>query len=181
MSFGRYFLGSVAVAALLMTAVSAKARSINSQMQNLKAQIEQLNRQLQNLQSQVRQTQQKQAKIDATVSQIKAVPAPAQTPTGVPYLTMKGLSPTFSSADGANTLLLTGRFLGLKRRSRAYSAAVSIRSIASSTWREKTYCAGRCLSRSISGVISPSVLTPRSAMPSALSGCFTASTTAVAS
>ncbi|MDE1968825.1 MAG: porin [Alphaproteobacteria bacterium] len=109
MSFGRYFLGSVAMGALLMTVVPAKAQSINTQMQSLKAQIQQLNQQLQNLQNQVQQTQQKQAQTDATVDQIKTAPASAQTQTGVPYLTMKGLSPTFSSADGANTLSLTGR------------------------------------------------------------------------
>jgi len=107
MSFGRYLLGSVAVCALLVTGVPAKAQSLNNQMQNLKQQIEQLNQQLQNLQNQVQQTQQKQAQTDATVSQIKT--SPAQTPTGVPYLTMKGLAPTFTSADGANTLSLTGR------------------------------------------------------------------------
>jgi len=109
MSFGRYFLGSVAVGALLMTTVPAKAQSLNSQMQSLKAQIQQLNQQLQNLQNQVQQTEQKQAQTDATVNQIKTEPAQAETSAGQPLFKMSGLSPTFSSADGANTLSLTGR------------------------------------------------------------------------
>ena len=51
----------------------------------------------------------------------------------------------------------------------------------SSTWREKTYSAGRWLASEISGAISPSVVTPFNATRSAFSGCFTESTTAVAS
>src|SRR6185437_2083057 len=109
MSFGRYFLGSVAVGALLMTAVPVKAQSLNSQVQNLKQQIQQLNQQLQNLQNQVQQTQQKQAQTDATVSQIKTAPATAQASGGAPFLKMSGISPTFSSPDGNFTLSPTGR------------------------------------------------------------------------
>lgn len=109
MSLGRYFLGSVAVGALLVTGVPAKAQSINSQVQNLKQQIEQLNRQLQNLQNQVQQTQQKQAQTDATVDQIKTAPATAQASGSAPFLKMSGISPTFSSADGNYTLSPTGR------------------------------------------------------------------------
>lgn len=109
MSLGRYFLGSVAVGALLVTGVPAKAQSINSQVQNLKQQIQQLNQQLQNLQNQIQQTQQKQAQTDATVDQIKAAPARGQASGGVPFLKMSGISPTFSSADGNFTLSPTGR------------------------------------------------------------------------
>jgi len=109
MSFGRYFLGSVAVCALLASGAPAKAQSINSQVQSLKQQIEQLNQQLQNLQNQVQQTQQKQAQTDATVDQIKAAPATAQASGGAPFLKMSGISPTFSSADGNFTLSPTGR------------------------------------------------------------------------
>lgn len=109
MSLGRYFLGSVAVCALLTTGVPAEAQSINSQVQNLKQQIQQLNQQLQNLQNQVQQTQQKQAQTDATVDQIKAVPATAQASGGAPFLKMSGISPTFSSPDGNFTLSPTGR------------------------------------------------------------------------
>lgn len=109
MSLGRYFLGSVAVGALLVTGVPAKAQSINSQVQNLKQQIEQLNQQLQNLQNQVQQTQQKQAQTDATVNQIKTAPATAEASGGAPFLKMSGISPTFSSADGNFTLSPTGR------------------------------------------------------------------------
>ena len=57
----------------------------------------------------------------------------------------------------------------------------SSRAIASSTWREKTYSAGRCRSSGISGAIAPSVRTPRSATTAAFSGCCTVSATAVAS
>src|SRR5215469_841220 len=109
MSLGKYFLGSVAVGALLMTTVPVKAQSLNSQMQSLKAQIQQLNQELQNLQNQVQQTQQKQAQTDATVSQIKTAPAQTQASGGQPFFKMSGLTPTFSSADGANTLSFTGR------------------------------------------------------------------------
>src|SRR5690348_9819408 len=109
MSLGRYFLGSVAVCALLTTGVPAEAQSINSQVQNLKQQIQQLNQQLQNLQNQVQQTQQKQAQTDATVSQIKTAPATAQASGGAPFLKMSGISPTFSSPDGNFTLSPTGR------------------------------------------------------------------------
>jgi len=109
MSYGRYFLGSVAVGALLVSGVPAKAQSINSQMQNLKQQIEQLNQQLQTLQNQIQQTQQKQAQTDATVNQIKTAPATAQASGSAPFLKMSGISPTFSSADGNFTLSPTGR------------------------------------------------------------------------
>ncbi|HEV2162549.1 MAG TPA: porin [Stellaceae bacterium] len=109
MSFGRYFLGSVAVGALLVSGVPAKAQSVDSQMRNLKQQIEQLNQQLQSLQNQVQQTQQKQAQTDATVNQIKTAPATAQASGNAPFLKMSGISPTFSSADGNFTLSPTGR------------------------------------------------------------------------
>lgn len=112
MSFGKYFLGSVAVGAVLMTGVPARAQSVsglNSQVQSLKQQIQQLDQQLQTLQNQIQQTQQKQAQTDATVSQIKAVPAAAEASGGQPVFKMKGLTPTFSSADGAYTLSFTGR------------------------------------------------------------------------
>lgn len=108
MSFGKYFLGSVAVGALLMNTVPANAQSLSSQVQNLKQQIEQLNQQLQNLQNQIQQTQQKQAQTDATVNQIKTEPA-AQASAGAPFFKMNGITPTFSSADGNYTLSPTGR------------------------------------------------------------------------
>ncbi len=109
MSFGKYFLGSVAVGAALMTTVPAKAESLNSQIQTLRQQIQQLNQQLQNLQGQVQQTQQKQAQTDAAVDQMKTAPATTEASSGMPTFRMNGLAPTFSSADGAYTLSLTGR------------------------------------------------------------------------
>ena len=44
------------------------------------------------------------------------------------------------------------------------------RAIASSTWRENTYSAGRWRSSGISGAMSPAVRTPRSAATAALTG-----------
>ena len=103
MSLGKYFLGSVAVGALLITTLPANAQTAGS----LRQQIEELKQQLQNLQNQVDQTQQKQAQTEATVDQIKSAPPAVRT--GEPFLKMHGISPIFSSADGAYTMSLTGR------------------------------------------------------------------------
>src|SRR5260221_5190155 len=84
-------------------------------------------------------------------------------------------------------LYLTGgaieNYASASSDARAQPAFLRCLSLASdsSTCREKTYSAGRWFSSEISGTISPSVVTPLTAMRSAFSGCFTESMTAVAS
>src|SRR5205807_8438024 len=66
----------------------------------------------------------------------------------------------------------------------AAAAAASSRRISDRrfcTSAEKMYCAGRWLSRLISGAIGPVVRTPRSATHSALKGLFSAAVAAVGS
>lgn len=109
MSYKKYLLGSVAVCGALALAVPAKAQStaaFSNQIQALQDQIRQLNQQLQNLQGQINQTQQSQAQTEKTVSQMKTAPAPAS---GGGLITMQNGRPTISSADGQNTLAITGR------------------------------------------------------------------------
>ncbi len=109
MSLRSYLLGSVAIGSALAMAAPAMAQSngaVNAQIQALQDQLRAVNQQLQNLQGQVIQTQQSQAQATATVNQLKA--APALSSNGV-VVTMPNNRPTFSTADGANTLAITGR------------------------------------------------------------------------
>ncbi len=109
MSLGKYFLGSVAVGALLMTGVPAHAQSaVDSAVRSMRQQIKDLQERLQYLQTQINQTQQNQAQTQRTVEQIKAAP-PAPAMAGEPFLKMHGISPTFSTPDGAFTMSITGR------------------------------------------------------------------------
>jgi phosphate-selective porin OprO and OprP len=109
MSYKLALLGSVAVCAFALTA-PAQAQSnsaFNGQIQALQDQIRQLNQQLQNLQSQVNQTQQSQAQTQRSVQQIQAQPQAAST--GGIIASMPNNRPTLSTADGQNTISLTGR------------------------------------------------------------------------
>jgi phosphate-selective porin OprO/OprP len=106
MSLRSYLLGSVAACGALAIGAPAMAQSasnVNSQIQALQDQLRAVNQQLQNLQGQVQQTQSSQAQATAKINQISAAP-----PSGV-VVTMPNNRPTFTSADGANTLAITGR------------------------------------------------------------------------
>lgn len=108
MSHKRYLLSSVAICGVLALAAPAKAQSasaLNSQIQTLQDQVRQLNQQLQSLQGQVQQTQQNQVQTQKTVEQIKSSPSPV----GGAVVKMLNGEPVFQSADGQNTLAITGR------------------------------------------------------------------------
>jgi phosphate-selective porin OprO/OprP len=108
MSLKQYLLGSVAVCGALILVAPAHAQSgqLNSQIQALQEQVRVLNQQLQNLQTQVVQTQRNQAVTSATVADMKTTPAPAAS--GV-VVSMPNNRPTISSADGQNSIGITGR------------------------------------------------------------------------
>jgi phosphate-selective porin OprO/OprP len=110
MSFKKSLLGGVAVCGALALAAPAHAQSnsaFNSQIQALQDQIRQLNQQLQTLQTQVNQTQQTQAQTQRSVDQIKTA-APAASTGGI-VASMPNNRPTLSTADGQNSISLTGR------------------------------------------------------------------------
>jgi phosphate-selective porin OprO and OprP len=109
MSHKKYLLGSVALCGVLALAAPVRAQSasaLNSQIQALQDQVRRLTQQLQTIQSQVQQTQQTQAQTQHTVEQMKTAPAASS---GEALVTMKNGRPTISSADGQNTLGITGR------------------------------------------------------------------------
>jgi len=109
MSLKSYLLGSVALCSALAAVAPAHAQSsaaLNSQIQALQEQVRALNQQLQNLQTQVVQTQRNQAVTSETVTQMKATPA---SPVGAAVVKMLNGRPVFSSADGRDTLGITGR------------------------------------------------------------------------
>jgi phosphate-selective porin OprO and OprP len=109
MSLKTYLLGSAAICGALSAIAPAQAQSsasVNGQIQALQEQVRALNQQLQNLQSQVVQTQRNAAVTSATVADMKTAPAPAAS--GV-VVSMPNNRPTISSADGRNTISLTGR------------------------------------------------------------------------
>jgi phosphate-selective porin OprO/OprP len=109
MSLKKYLLGSAALCAALASIASAQAQSttsVNNQIQALQDQVRLLNQQLQNLQSQVVQTQRNTAVTSEAVTQLKAAPAPAAS--GV-VVSMPNNRPTISTADGRNSIALTGR------------------------------------------------------------------------
>jgi phosphate-selective porin OprO/OprP len=109
MSYKSYLLGSVAMCGALALVMPAKAQSTatyNSQIQALQDQIRQLNQQVQTLSTQVNQTQQSQDQTQRTVQQIQAQPPSA--PSGI-VVSMPNNRPTISSADGQNSIALTGR------------------------------------------------------------------------
>lgn len=109
MSLKTYLLGGAAVCGALSAIAPAQAQSsgaLNSQIQALQEQVRALNQQLQNLQSQVVQTQRNAAVTSATVADMKAAPASAAS--GV-VVSMPNNRPTISTADGRNSISLTGR------------------------------------------------------------------------
>jgi phosphate-selective porin OprO/OprP len=108
MSNKKYLLGSVAVCgALALTApAQAQTSAINSQIQALQDQVRALTQQLQNLQGQVNQAQQNEAQTQRSVDQIKAQP---QASSGGVVASMPNNRPTLSTADGQNSIALTGR------------------------------------------------------------------------
>ncbi len=109
MSLRSYLLGSVAIGSALAMAAPAMAQSnnaVNAQIQALQDQLRAVNQQLQSLQGQVIQTQQSQAQATATVNQLKT--APALSSNGA-VVSMPNNRPTFSTADGRNSISLTGR------------------------------------------------------------------------
>ena len=109
MSLKTYLLGSAAVFGALTAIAPAHAQStatLNRQIEALQEQVRALNQQLQNLQSQVVQTQRNQAITSETVTQMKAAPAPAAS--GV-VVSMPNNRPTLSTADGRNSIAITGR------------------------------------------------------------------------
>ena len=104
-------IGGVAVCAALALTVPARAQTaqgnVNAQIQALQDQLRAVTQQLQTLQTQVNQTQQSQAQTQRSVDQMKAQPAPPST-SGV-VVSMPNNRPTISSADGRNSISLTGR------------------------------------------------------------------------
>jgi phosphate-selective porin OprO/OprP len=102
-----YLLGGVAACAAFADIAPARAQSaaVSSQIQALQDQVRQLNQQLQNLQTQVVQTQRSTAVTSAAVADLKAAP---QAPSGI-VVTMPNMRPTISTADGQNSIALTGR------------------------------------------------------------------------
>lgn len=109
MSLRKYLLSGVAACGALILIAPAHAQSsnqLNSQIQALQEQVRMLNQQLQSLQTQVVQTQRNQAVTSATVADMKTAPAPS--PSGV-VVTMANGRPTISTADGQNSISLTGR------------------------------------------------------------------------
>ena len=112
MSGSKRFFGIIASCGALAIAAPAHAQSaqanaaFNNQIQALQDQIRQLNQQLQNLQSQVNQQQQSQAQTQRSVDQMKTQ-APAST--GGIVASMPNNRPTLSTADGRNSISLTGR------------------------------------------------------------------------
>ncbi|HEY1505085.1 MAG TPA: porin [Stellaceae bacterium] len=110
MSLKSYLLGSAALCGVLTAVAPAHAQSnaaLNGQIQALQDQVRALNQQLQNLQSQVVQTQRNAAVTSATVADMKAAPPAAAS--GV-VVSMPNNRPTLSSADGRNSIAVTGRF-----------------------------------------------------------------------
>jgi len=108
MSTKKSLFGSVAACAALALTAPAHAQSpaLNSQIQALQDQVRALTQQLQNLQSQVNQTQQSQTQTQRTVDQIKTQP---QASSGGIVASMPNNRPTLSTADGQNSIALTGR------------------------------------------------------------------------
>lgn len=111
MSLKTYLLGSAAIFSALIGVAPAHAQSsLNGQIQSLQEQVRALNQQLQNLQSQVVQTQRNAAVTSATVADMKSAPAPAPaSAAGSAVVKMVNGQPVFSTADGQNTLAVTGR------------------------------------------------------------------------
>ncbi|HLI20398.1 MAG TPA: porin [Stellaceae bacterium] len=110
MSLRKYLLGSAAVIGALASVAPARAQSsaqLNAQIQALQDQVRALNQQLQSLQTQVVQTQRNQAVTSATVADMKATPAPAGS-SGI-VVSMPNNRPTIATADGQNSISLTGR------------------------------------------------------------------------
>lgn len=110
MSFQKYLLCSAAMTSALAVIAPAHAQSsaqLNAQIQALQDQVRTLNQQLQNLQSQVVQTQRNAAVTSAAVQDMKAAPTPPPGE-GVVVKMLNG-EPVFSTADGQNTLAITGR------------------------------------------------------------------------
>lgn len=110
MSYKNYLLGGTALCGLLALGMPANAQSnaaFNSQIQTLQDQIRGLTQQLQSLQNQVQATQQTQAQTQRSVDQIKTQPAASSN--GI-IASMPNNRPTLSTADGQNTISLTGRF-----------------------------------------------------------------------
>jgi phosphate-selective porin OprO/OprP len=111
MSLKTYLLGGAALCGALSAIAPAHAQSsaaLNNQIQALQDQVRALNQQLQNLQSQVVQTQRNTAVNSAAVADMKAAQPAAAAPSGV-TVSMPNGRPTFSTADGRNTLSITGR------------------------------------------------------------------------
>src|SRR5689334_14499446 len=107
MSLKSYLLGSAALCGALTLIAPAHAQSsLTRQIEALQDQVRALNQQLQALQSQVVQTQRNQAVTNETVTQMKTTPAPAAS--GV-VVAMPNNRPTIGTADGRNTISLTGR------------------------------------------------------------------------
>jgi phosphate-selective porin OprO and OprP len=111
MSLKKYLLSSVAACGALLAVAPAQAQSsatLNGQIQALQEQVRALNQKLQNLQSQVVQTQRNAAVTSAPVADIKAAPAVAAAPSGI-VVSMPNGRPTIATADGRNSIALTGR------------------------------------------------------------------------
>jgi phosphate-selective porin OprO/OprP len=106
----RILVAAAALSGPCVFTASAQAQSsatLNSRIQTLQEQVRALNQQLQSLQTEVVQTQKNTAATNAAVADIKAAP-PAAAASGV-VVSMPNNRPTFSTADGRNTLSITGR------------------------------------------------------------------------
>ncbi len=107
-SIRHILLATAAVCAPCVAAIDAHAAgpTLNQQVEMLQDQVRALNQQLQQLQSQVVQTQRNAAATSAAVADIKSAPPPAAS--GV-VVSMPNNRPTISTADGQNSISLTGR------------------------------------------------------------------------
>lgn len=111
MSLKKYLLGSVAVCGALAVIAPAHAQSavtLNRRIRALQDEVRSLNQQLQNLQTQVIRTQRNAAVTSETVREMKAAPT-KPSPAGGAIVKMLHGRPIFESADGQDTLGITGR------------------------------------------------------------------------
>jgi phosphate-selective porin OprO and OprP len=100
------FATAAACVPCITPAYAQGTAALNNQIRALQEQVQTLNQQLQNLQGQVTQTQHNAAATSAAVADMKSASPPAAS--GV-VVSMPNNRPTISTADGRNSLSLTGR------------------------------------------------------------------------
>lgn len=107
----RFFLRHILLAtascvAFVSTAHAQSSAALTNQIQALQDQVRALNQQLQNMQSQIVETQHNQAATSAAVAGMK--PAASASASDV-VVSMPNNRPTISTADGQNSIAITGR------------------------------------------------------------------------